>query len=340
MTTDAPHTAPRRVAVTGSTGKLGRTVVAHLADHGYDVLALDRARPESAVDAVRRRRPHRLRPGARGASPEASTSTPTPVDAVVHLAAIPAPGLTTNAATFANNSAATYNVFAAARALRIRQRRLGVQRDGARAAVRHAAAVRAGRRGVRPAARVDVLAEQGARGGDGPALLPLGPRADHGGPAVLQRHGPRGLRRVPLVRRRPVAAQVEPVGLHRRAATAPRPCGSGSSGPSPGVDVFIIANADTVMSRSQRRPDGRGLPGRRGAQGARRARDPAVHRQGPTRAGLRAGALLARPRRGLTSDVVAHDPGQRRQSRPRKSLRASTPMSALSVNRPSIPVRR
>jgi UDP-glucose 4-epimerase len=36
------------------------------------------------------------------------------VDAVVHLAAIPAPGLTTNGATFANNITATHNVFAAA----------------------------------------------------------------------------------------------------------------------------------------------------------------------------------------------------------------------------------
>ena len=38
----------------------------------------------------------------------------------MHLAAIPAPGLTTNAATFANNIAGTYNVFAAARAAGIR----------------------------------------------------------------------------------------------------------------------------------------------------------------------------------------------------------------------------
>jgi UDP-glucose 4-epimerase len=38
------------------------------------------------------------------------------VDAVVHLAAVPAPGLTTNAATFGNNITATYNVFASARA--------------------------------------------------------------------------------------------------------------------------------------------------------------------------------------------------------------------------------
>jgi UDP-glucose 4-epimerase len=40
----------------------------------------------------------------------------TKVDAVVHLAAVPAPGVTTNAATFHNNITATYNVFAAAAA--------------------------------------------------------------------------------------------------------------------------------------------------------------------------------------------------------------------------------
>ena len=38
------------------------------------------------------------------------------VDAVVHLAAIPGPGVATNAATFANNITTTYNVFHAARA--------------------------------------------------------------------------------------------------------------------------------------------------------------------------------------------------------------------------------
>src|SRR5699024_3689368 len=43
----------------------------------------------------------------------------------------------------------------------------------------------------------------------------------------------------------------------------------------------------------QRGPGGRGLPGRRGAQGARRARDAAVDRPCPTRARLRARALLA-----------------------------------------------
>ena len=34
-----------RVAVTGGTGKLGRTVVADLRDHGYDVVNLDQVAP-------------------------------------------------------------------------------------------------------------------------------------------------------------------------------------------------------------------------------------------------------------------------------------------------------
>ncbi|TPG19630.1 NAD-dependent epimerase/dehydratase family protein [Pedococcus bigeumensis] len=119
MTSDSVQNGSRRVAVTGSTGKLGRTVVAHLVEQGYDVLALDRTRPESpaapfvAVDLTDYGQVFEALSGG-------VDEHPTPVDAVVHLAAIPAPGLTTNAATFANNSAATYNVFAAAKALKIR----------------------------------------------------------------------------------------------------------------------------------------------------------------------------------------------------------------------------
>jgi nucleoside-diphosphate-sugar epimerase len=111
---------PVRVAVTGAAGKLGRTVVAHLAEQGYDVLALDRARPAGqtmpfvAVDLTDYGQVLEALSGGVDEHPRR-------VDAVVHLAAIPAPGLTTNAVTFANNSAATYNVFAAARALEIRR---------------------------------------------------------------------------------------------------------------------------------------------------------------------------------------------------------------------------
>lgn len=115
----SPQTPRRRVAVTGSSGKLGRAVVAHLVEHGYDVLCVDRTRPPAPVTpfvAVDLTDYGQVLEAFSGGVDE----HPTPVDAVVHLAAVPAPGLTTNAATFANNSAATYNVFAAARALKVR----------------------------------------------------------------------------------------------------------------------------------------------------------------------------------------------------------------------------
>jgi nucleoside-diphosphate-sugar epimerase len=101
-----------RVAVTGSSGKLGRAVVDHLHQHGWDVVALDRvASPRvdvvsSVVDLT-----------DFGQAVEALSGIDDRhdgVDALVHLAAIPAPGLRPNATTFANNITASYNVYTAA----------------------------------------------------------------------------------------------------------------------------------------------------------------------------------------------------------------------------------
>ena len=101
------------VAVTGGSGKLGRACVAHLLEHGWDVVTLDRvpAAPQRG-DFVR------VDLTDYGQAVEALSAVDDRyrgVDALVHLAAIPAPGLTTNAATFSNNMTSTYNVFSAAR---------------------------------------------------------------------------------------------------------------------------------------------------------------------------------------------------------------------------------
>jgi nucleoside-diphosphate-sugar epimerase len=97
-----------RVVVTGGSGKAGRAVVADLLAHGEDVLNVDLVRSDAfecdqlvadltdfgeTVEALR---------GA---------------DAVVHLAAIPAPGLRPDALTFDVNTTSTYNVFSAATTL-------------------------------------------------------------------------------------------------------------------------------------------------------------------------------------------------------------------------------
>jgi nucleoside-diphosphate-sugar epimerase len=107
-----------RIAVTGASGKLGRVVVSHLSAKGHEVYAIDRV------------------PAALGVASTVADltdfgqviSTLTGVhdrwgtaDAVVHLGAIPAPGLTTNAHLFANNVVATYNVFEAARVAGIKK---------------------------------------------------------------------------------------------------------------------------------------------------------------------------------------------------------------------------
>jgi nucleoside-diphosphate-sugar epimerase len=104
------------IAVTGGNGKLGTAVVAHLRDEGHRVVVLDQfgERGEGfvrtdltdygqVVDAL-----HGVNDQHDG------------LDAVVHLGAIPAPGLQPDSATFHNNMAATYNVFQGARRAGIR----------------------------------------------------------------------------------------------------------------------------------------------------------------------------------------------------------------------------
>ena len=107
------------VAVTGSSGKLGRHVVRDLQEHGYRVVALDRV-PDPGSKAAAFVRVDLTEYGQVVEALTGVDDRHEGVDAVVHLAAIPAPGLTTNSATFANNAPSTYNVFAAARAAGVR----------------------------------------------------------------------------------------------------------------------------------------------------------------------------------------------------------------------------
>ncbi|WP_308465968.1 NAD-dependent epimerase/dehydratase family protein [Rathayibacter soli] len=102
-----------KIAVTGGSGKLGRTVVRVLGEAGHDVTNLDQAGIRGAgflkvdltdygqvVDAL-----FGVRDGAESSG----------YDAVVHLGAIPAPGILSDVATFHNNILSTFNVFQAAR---------------------------------------------------------------------------------------------------------------------------------------------------------------------------------------------------------------------------------
>jgi nucleoside-diphosphate-sugar epimerase len=103
-----------RVVVTGGAGKLGRACVDELIGHGWDVVVFDRVRPlpdsgavfvpidltdyGAVLDAMLGVEERYVRP-----------------DALVHLAAIPAPGIMPDHVTFLNNMTCTWNVVSAAR---------------------------------------------------------------------------------------------------------------------------------------------------------------------------------------------------------------------------------
>ncbi len=101
-----------RVAVTGASGKLGRWVVRDLVEHGFDVIALDTA--PAVEPGVTSSRVDLTDFGQAVEAFSGLDDRHDGVDAVVHLAAIPAPGLRPGAAIFANNVPSSYNVFAAA----------------------------------------------------------------------------------------------------------------------------------------------------------------------------------------------------------------------------------
>ena len=95
----------RRVAVTGGSGKAGVAVVDDLRAHGFEVRSIDIAeardpdQPTLVVDLTHL---------------DQTIESLEGFDAVVHLAAIPAPNIVPDAQTFRTNLMSTYNVFTAA----------------------------------------------------------------------------------------------------------------------------------------------------------------------------------------------------------------------------------
>lgn len=107
------------IVVTGGSGLAGRAVVEDLLAHGYDVVSIDSA-PQPAGQAVRFSRADLTDYGQTIAALSAIDERVAAVTGIVHLAAIPAPGLAPNHVIFETNMVSTYNVFEAARVLGIR----------------------------------------------------------------------------------------------------------------------------------------------------------------------------------------------------------------------------
>jgi nucleoside-diphosphate-sugar epimerase len=101
-----------KVVITGGSGMLGKWVVKHFVDQGYEVVNADTQKPADSlcptliVDLNNLGEVYGLLQGA---------------DAVVHLAAIPAMNIKTSEVTFQNNVMSTYNILEAAAGLGIRK---------------------------------------------------------------------------------------------------------------------------------------------------------------------------------------------------------------------------
>ena len=96
-----------KTCVTGSSGRAGRAVVADLAAHGHEVVGADLVGPSGDGGPAEFVRADLTDYGQ-------AAEVLRDVDAVVHLANIPAPGLRTPAVTFNDNMTMNFNVFHAA----------------------------------------------------------------------------------------------------------------------------------------------------------------------------------------------------------------------------------
>ena len=112
------------VVVTGGAGKLGRAVVEHLREHGWEVVVFDRVRPagDAIYVPVDLTDYGQVLDAMLGVEERYDS-----VDALVHLAAVPAPGIVPNHATFANNMNSTWNTVSCRPACGGAQHRLGIQ---------------------------------------------------------------------------------------------------------------------------------------------------------------------------------------------------------------------
>jgi len=105
-----------RIILTGGVGKLGSTVLTTLRDAGHTVVVLDRAVPRGQGIPVDLTDAGQTLDAIAGVEEQHDG-----VDAIVHLAAIPAPGMFPDVVTFENNILSTHHVLQAARRSGVRR---------------------------------------------------------------------------------------------------------------------------------------------------------------------------------------------------------------------------
>lgn len=113
------------IIVTGGSGKLGRVAVQHLMEHGYKVVSIDMVRPPGISNPPKPTDPTFSRCDITDFGEVMSALTgindriEERVTGIVHLGAIAAPGQAVDQVIFETNMISTYNIFEAARRLKI-----------------------------------------------------------------------------------------------------------------------------------------------------------------------------------------------------------------------------
>lgn len=100
-----------KIVVTGGSGKLGRAVVTYLRDAGHEVRNFDKVTERDEMSTTVDFTDYGQTVDALLGIDDRHSG----LDAVVHLAAVPAGGIVPDATTFHNNMNSTFNVFQAAR---------------------------------------------------------------------------------------------------------------------------------------------------------------------------------------------------------------------------------
>jgi nucleoside-diphosphate-sugar epimerase len=235
-----------RVAVTGGSGKLGRAVVTDLLDHDYEVHVLDLAPAHDP--RARFTRVELTDFGQTFGALSGIDDRHDGLDAVVHLAALPAPGVAPDAVVFHNNVLSSYNVFSSARRVGVRnvvwassETLLGLPLDIPPAAIPIDEAQEARPESAYSLGKLvdETIAAQFCRWD--PELKMIGLRFSN----VME---PADYARVPSFDADARARKWNLWGYidARDGAQAVR---KALEYTTPGLEIFIIANADTVMSR-------------------------------------------------------------------------------------------
>ncbi|KZP00288.1 NAD-dependent epimerase/dehydratase [Calocera viscosa TUFC12733] len=118
-----PARTQKRVLVTGGSGKLGKEVVIYLVEAGYIVVNVDKFPPGKGVSPpnVKYVYADLTDMGMVMETLAEIDGSYKGLDAVVHLAAIPAAGMSANSHLFGNNAMSTYNMLEASRKLGIKK---------------------------------------------------------------------------------------------------------------------------------------------------------------------------------------------------------------------------